>query len=260
MRTTHYKTKYKLVKRILIVDDNAINRKYARTVLKAGAWHIEEVESGESALLLLEKESFDLILMDIQMPGMDGFECLKRIREDFPHIDSPVLAVTAFSNEKERNAFSEAGFQALITKPIKPSELRSAVTTWLSSSDHKEYSIIHKAEKADRIIDISVYEDLKRYTRSDSVIDIYEEFENETSDFLEQLNFLVPAKNYPEILSILHTIKGNAGSLGLLVLADHTRQMEGKLKEAHYENLIEDFDLLKGQFSSFVDNYKKLLK
>ncbi|MCE7996748.1 MAG: response regulator [Roseivirga sp.] len=249
-----------MVKRILIVDDNAINRKYARSVLKVGLWHIEEVESGEAALQLLAKESFDLILMDIQMPGMDGFECLKRIRADFPHISCPVLAVTAFSSGRERSAFSEAGFQALITKPIKPSELRNAVTEWLSSSDHKAHLIIHKEEKTDQIIDISVYEDLKRYTRSDSVIDIYEEFEKETSDFLEQLNFLVPAKNYPEILSILHTIKGNAGSLGLLILANHTRQMEGKLKEAHYENLMGDFDLLKGQFSSFVDNYKRLLK
>lgn len=249
-----------MVKRILIVDDNAINRKYALSVLKDGGWQIDEVEDGESALLLLANESFDLILMDIQMPGMDGFECLRRIRNDHPDMNCPILAVTAFSNEQEREAFSEAGFQALITKPIKPSELRGAVTEWLSTSHDKPELIIHKEEKTDQILDLSVYEDLKKFTRSEDITEIYEEFENETSDFLEQLNFLVPAKNYPEILSILHTIKGNAGSLGLLILADHTRQMEGKLKEAQDENLITDFDLLKGHFSIFVDNYKRLLK
>ncbi|GAB5524167.1 MAG: hypothetical protein Roseis2KO_20390 [Roseivirga sp.] len=249
-----------MVKKILIVDDNAINRKYALSVLKHGGWQIEEVEDGESALSLLANESFDLILMDIQMPGMDGFECLRRIRKDHADMHCPVLAVTAFSNEQDRDAFSQAGFQALITKPIKPSELRGAVAEWLSSGDDKRELIIHKEEKTDQIIDLSVYEDLKKFTRSEDITDIYEEFENETSDFLEQLNFLVPAKNYPEILSILHTIKGNAGSLGLLILADHTRQMEGKLKEAQYENLISDFDLLKGHFSIFVDNYKRLLK
>lgn len=249
-----------MVKRILIVDDNAINRKYARSVLKAGDWHVEEVDSGESALALLATVSFDLILMDIQMPGMDGFECLKRIRRDFPQKHCPILAVTAFSNEQERNTFAQAGFQTLITKPIKPSELRNSVTEWLSSTQDKSYKIIHKEEPIDQIIDLSVYKDLQKYTRSEDIIDLYEEFEKETSHFLGQLNFLVPAKNYPEILSILHTIKGNSGSLGLLVLADHTRLMEGKLKEAQYENLIEDFDLLKGQFSNFVDNYKRLLK
>jgi CheY-like chemotaxis protein/HPt (histidine-containing phosphotransfer) domain-containing protein len=249
-----------LTKRILIVDDNATNRKYARSVLKNTGWQIEEVEDGESALRLLAHSSIDLILMDIQMPGMDGFECLKRIQEDLPHLDCPVLAVTAFSSERDRNAFSEAGFKALIPKPIRPTELRAAVADWLSSSGGKISPIISKEEKTDQIIDISVYEDLKKFTRSDSVIEIYEEFENETSDFIGKLNFLVPAKNYPEILSILHTIKGNAGSLGLLVLADHTRQMEGKLKEARYKNLLEDFDLLKREFSNFVDNYKRLLK
>lgn len=249
-----------MVKRILIVDDNAINRKYALTVLKSGGWQMEEVENGESALLLLARQPVDLILMDIQMPGMDGFECLKRIRADFPDLQCPVLAVTAFSNERDRNAFSEAGFQALITKPIKPSELRNAVTQWLGDRGSASSQIISKEEKTDQIIDLSVYEDLKKFTRSDDISDIYQDFENETSDFIEQLNFLVPAKNYPEILSILHTIKGNAGSLGLLVLADHTRQMEARLKEAQYEYLIEDFDLLSGHFSIFVDNYKRLLK
>lgn len=260
MRIARCKTNYKLVKRILIVDDNAINRKYALSVLRSGGWQIEEVEDGESALILLEKEYFDLILMDIQMPGMDGFECLRRIRKDFPEHNCPVLAVTAFSNEQDREAFMEAGFQALITKPIKPSELRNAVTQWLAEQSDSPRIIINKQEKTDQIIDISVYEDLKKFTRSDDIIDIYEEFEMETSDFLEQLNFLVPAKNYPEILSILHTIKGNAGSLGLLVLASHSRQMEGKLKEAQYENLIEDFDLLKKHYGTFVDNYKRILK
>lgn len=249
-----------MVKRILIIDDNAINRKYARSVLRSGDWQMEEVENGESALALLSSASFDLILMDIQMPGMDGFECLRRIRQDLPHLQCPILAVTAFSNQRERNSFSEAGFSALITKPIKPSELRNAVTDWLSPTGDESIEITSKQESTDQIIDLSVYEDLKKFTRTDDIIDIYKEFENETSDFLEQLNFLVPAKNYLEILSILHTIKGNAGSLGLIVLADHTRQMEEKLKEAQYENLVEDFNLLKVQFGNFVDNYKRLLK
>lgn len=247
-------------KRILIVDDNAINRKYARSVLTHGNWHIEEVDNGLSAIDALAKDSYDLILMDIQMPGMDGFECLRRIQEDFPDFQNPILAVTAFSNEQEQDAFSNAGFNALITKPIKPSVLRAAVTEWLSSPDTKNSQIIHKQDDNGQIIDLSVYEDLKKFTRSEDIIDIYEEFENETSGFIEQLKFLVPAKNYPEILSILHTIKGNAGSLGLIILADRTRQTEGKLKAGQYESLTEDFNLLQRFFSDFVDNYKRLLK
>lgn len=256
----HYcKPNHKLTKRILIVDDNAVNRKYARAVLKADHLDITEAEDGEEALECIALQHFDLVLMDIQMPGMDGFECLQKIRQDFPNVSCPVLAITAFSNERERSEFTTAGFQTLIPKPIRASELKSEVDKWLGIGETTDFNKKPDNTDTGEIIDFSVYEDLKRHIRSDSIIDIYEEFESETSGFVEQLNFLVPAKNYPEILSILHTIKGNAGSLGIFILADHTRQMEEKLRKTRYGDLDHDFDLLKEQFSNFVENYRRIL-
>lgn len=247
-----------MAKRILIVDDNAVNRKYARAVLGSEQWHISEVEDGESALEQLEEEHFDLVLMDIQMPGMDGFECLKHIQTNLPKVTCPILAVTAFSSDREREKFAQAGFMSLIPKPIKASDFKAEVARWLDTEQEADTSEL-KGISDGPLIDMALYEDLKRHIRSENIIDIYEEFETETSGFIEQLNFLVPAKNYPEILSILHTIKGNAGSLGIFFLADHTRQMEEKLREKRYQDLDQDFDLLKKGFGMYVEGYRKLL-
>ena len=254
-----HKPNHKLVKRILIVDDNAVNRKYAKGLLKAPDLEITEVEDGARALEEFASQHFDMVLMDIQMPGMDGFECLKLIRENYPDKYCPILAVTAFSNDRERHEFTEAGFQSLIPKPIKPSDLKSEVKHWLSEGNEAEDLPVAETAKGNGLIDMDFYEGLKKHIRSDTLIDIYEEYERETKGFMSQLNFLVPAKNYPEILSILHTIKGNAGSLGIFTMADHTRQMEGALREGIYTNLEQDFDLLKVQFSNFVENYRRLL-
>lgn len=240
------------------MDDNAVNRKYARALLRASHLSITEVEDGEKAIEAFSKEGFDLILMDIQMPGMDGFECLRRIREEFPDAYCPVLAVTAFSNDHERSEFSQAGFQALVPKPIIPAELKAEVDKWLNL-EHTDQQENSPGSTTLELIDLSVYDSLKRHIRSDTVIDIYEEFESETRGFMDQLKFLVPAKNYPEILSILHTIKGNAGSLGIKILEDHTRQMEGKMRGKIFEDVTKDFDLLQKHFSDFVNNYKLLL-
>ena len=248
-----------MAKRILIVDDNAVNRKYARAVLKAEHLTIDEVEDGEKALEAVARQVYHLVLMDIQMPGMDGFECMKRMRADHPEANCPILAVTAFSNDREYEEFTAAGFQSLVPKPIRPAELKAEVNKWLEIAENRDFGNTTPSTKANGVIDLSLYEDLKKHIRSDTVIEIYEEYEKETKSFIEQLNFLVPAKNYPEILSILHTIKGNAGSLGIFNMADHTRQMEGKLREAHYEDLNRDFNLLKVQFSDFVDQYRRLL-
>jgi len=256
---TKHKPNHKLVKRILIVDDNAVNRKYAKGLLKAEDLEIVEVEDGPSAIEMYGQQHFDLVLMDIQMPGMDGFECLRTIREKYPNDYSPILAVTAFSSDREKHEFMDAGFQALIPKPIKPADLKASVKHWLTGAQAATPKESTEEVQGEFIIDMKFYEDLKKHIRSDTLIDIYEEYEKETKGFLEQLNFLVPAKNYPEILSILHTIKGNAGSLGIFNMADHTQQMEGALREGSYSNLEHNFDLLKVQFSDFVDNYRRLL-
>ena len=100
-------------KSILIVEDNDLNRKFFENLI-GQIWEFESALNGREAIEKLEKRDFDLILMDIQMPEIDGITALKRIREKNLSL-SPVIAVTAFADESERDSFLSQGFDGFIT-------------------------------------------------------------------------------------------------------------------------------------------------
>jgi len=112
--------------KILIVEDNALNMKLARDILEAKGHSVIAAENGEEGVAAAIENVPDLILMDIQMPGIDGFEALARIREKSEIASIPVIAFTASVTTSDRSKVTEAGFDAFISKPI---DLKSFVTT-----------------------------------------------------------------------------------------------------------------------------------
>ena len=108
--------------KILIVDDNALNRDMVCFILKDMGVSFRPVGSGPEAIELLKKENFDVILMDLQMPGMDGKETTKRIRTDL-QLTVPVIALTAFSQASEKQKCLDAGMDAYLSKPVREKEL-----------------------------------------------------------------------------------------------------------------------------------------
>ena len=105
------------MKKIAIVDDYADDRLLAR-VLLGERYEILEYPSGEAALERMAADAPDLILLDIGLPGLSGFEVLKRLREDPALREVPVVAYTAVGTSVDRGRFLEAGFQELIGKPV----------------------------------------------------------------------------------------------------------------------------------------------
>lgn len=106
---------------VLIVEDNHINRTLIGALLETFGLRFQTAASGEEALQMLEKDSFDIVLMDIRMPGMDGLEATRRIRAlDGAAAALPVIALTAQAEPAERERILEAGLDALVAKPIEP--------------------------------------------------------------------------------------------------------------------------------------------
>ncbi|HEX6249268.1 MAG TPA: response regulator [Nocardioidaceae bacterium] len=105
-------------RRILVVEDNPKNLKLVRDVLVHSGYDVVEATTGEDGVRLAGETSPDLILMDLQLPGIDGAEALRRIRagEDTPRV--PVVAVTAFAMDDDRQRAFDAGFNGYIEKPI----------------------------------------------------------------------------------------------------------------------------------------------
>jgi CheY-like chemotaxis protein len=106
------------MRRTLVVDDNAVNRKLAVALLKRRGWHTEEAESGLKALQMLENGVFDSVLLDISMPELDGEEVCRRIRAHANWAGLRVVAYTAHAMESEKQRIMQAGFDDIVIKPI----------------------------------------------------------------------------------------------------------------------------------------------
>jgi CheY-like chemotaxis protein len=114
-------------RQVLVVEDNEKNMKLVRDVLRATGYTTLEATTGEDAVELAQAREPALVLMDVQLPGIDGLEALRRLRQDELTASIPVLAVTAQAMSGDRERFLEAGFDGYLSKPIDIAELIQVV-------------------------------------------------------------------------------------------------------------------------------------
>jgi two-component system cell cycle response regulator DivK len=112
---------------VLIVEDNEKNMKLARDILQAKGYKTVEAETGEEGVKLAKERKPDLVLMDIQLPGISGIEAFRQIREEAATAKIPVVALTASVTPTDRSQISAAGFDAFISKPISLKEFVETV-------------------------------------------------------------------------------------------------------------------------------------
>ena len=122
------------MEKVLIVDDNRASRDLIRAILKPVRCNTIEASNGQQALDLLCHERPDLVLLDIDMPGLDGLTVVKTIRQDAAFASLPVVAVTAFAMEGDREKALAAGFTAYVTKPVRAAILRQQVRQLLGTA------------------------------------------------------------------------------------------------------------------------------
>ncbi len=127
---------------VLLVEDNKINQQVAREILALVGVEVDIADNGAVALEMIEKSSFDVILMDLQMPEMDGYEATRRIRADKRFDDMPIIAMTAHALQSEREKCLAAGMNDHVTKPVDPDRLCTVLAEWASRKK--------KAPKPDR--------------------------------------------------------------------------------------------------------------
>ena len=119
---------------VLIVEDNEKNMKLARDILMAKGYATLEAVTGEEGVKLAKEKLPDLILMDIQRPGINGIEAFKQIRAHEPTARVPVIAVTASVTPTDRSEISAAGFDAFISKPINLKEFVETVKRFIEAA------------------------------------------------------------------------------------------------------------------------------
>ena len=126
--------------KILLAEDNIINQKLAITLIKKTGLSVDVANDGLSALQELEKGYFDLVLMDVQMPNMDGYTATNKIRNELKLLDLPIVAMTANAMKGDREKCLAAGMDDYISKPITPEDLYRVLDKWLNAQKSKSLS------------------------------------------------------------------------------------------------------------------------
>lgn len=119
------------VHRVLVVEDNPLNLKLVRDVLTASGYEVVPAITGEEGVSLAASCRPDLVLMDLQLPDFDGYEALRRLREDAALATVPVVAVTAFAMREDRERARTSGFDGYLEKPISIRELPAQVGAFI---------------------------------------------------------------------------------------------------------------------------------
>jgi two-component system sensor histidine kinase/response regulator len=121
--------------RILLAEDNVVNQRVAAGVLERKGHHVTVVGNGREAVAAMETQSFDLVLIDVQMPDMDGFEATRLIRQRERETGrrTPIVAMTAYAMKGDKERCLEAGMDDYLSKPINSKELLARVDTIIAA-------------------------------------------------------------------------------------------------------------------------------
>ncbi|MFM7015445.1 MAG: response regulator [Bacteroidota bacterium] len=203
--------------RVLLVEDNDINLQLAEELLSDVGVHYTAARNGLEAVEKVNTESFDAVLMDIQMPEMDGLTATKKIREDKRKNNLPIIAMTAHALKGEKEKSIAAGMNDHITKPIDPTVLYKALIKYVKGVDvnqnatavTKEHKFILEIEGLD------VKEGLNRIGgKVDSYKKLLETFVRNYESTAQVLIQFTTENNLKELAPLLHTISGVCGNIG----------------------------------------------
>ena len=207
--------------RILLAEDNTVNQQIALLVLESMGYRADVASNGLEAVAAVASLPYDVVLMDVQMPEMDGLEATRQIRARPPSTGAPhIIAMTANAMQGDREACLAAGMDNYLAKPIRPEELAVALTKAPSHAD---------ASAAAVVLDSAALERLRAIAPSAEMFDrLVVSFLDNGASLLVQLAEAVGSDDIAVLLRASHTLKSNAASFGATELAELCGALEAK--------------------------------
>jgi two-component system sensor histidine kinase/response regulator len=218
---------------ILLAEDNPMNQKLAVTLLKKAGYLVDAVEDGRMAIEAVKRRAYDLILMDVQMPEMNGFEATQAIRaREGEAKHTPIIAMTAHAMKGDRERCLQAGMDDYISKPIEPQELFDAIEKWTKSQDSEKDLLPQKSELAlsehiEPVEPIDLESALRRFEGDKEFFkEMIQEFSSYVPKQLEKLAEAIKTGEAKVVEREAHSLKGAAGNLGAKPMADLALRLE----------------------------------
>lgn len=249
---------------ILLVEDNDINRLYAGSILKMWGCPFDTAENGEVAIEKFKNSHFDLILMDIQMPVMDGFETTKAIRQwNSEKSKIPIVALTANATQKDVEKCISLGMNDCLTKPFTQEDLLKVLDKYLGNKFNVIGSEkINPRKSSSEKVDFSYLEKVSGNNK-EFIKEIAEAFLKSIPTSIQELDKYSEYENWPDVARVAHKIKPSITLLGVHNLKDKIVQLEdeaksrknpwliNKLSKEICSELIETMDAIKTHINSY---------
>ncbi len=242
---------------ILLAEDSIVNQKVALKILENLGYRADVVNNGQEALKALESLPYDLVLMDVQMPLMDGLEATRVIRDESSAVlnhDIPVIAMTAHAMQKYRDKCLEAGMNDYVTKPIQPEKLAAAMEQWTPSARvSPEPGEQAEEENRDRaVFEGSVF--LDRLGGDESLAEeILEIFLHDAPRQIKALKGALDNSDADMVRLQAHTLKGASANIGASSFRDVAYQIETAGKDGDLAMAGMRFEKIEGEFEMFKE-------
>ncbi len=220
--------------RVLVVDDVDMNRALVASLLSSAGHRVDTAESGEAARAAVAANDYDLVLMDLRMPGMDGFEATAEIRKlPEPKCTLPVVAVTAAATKHEIEQCRAAGMADHLAKPIDKGRLLACVERWASGkrAPASERAVASIPAAADQAIDKTVLDELEAALGGEKVAQYIDSLMSIVRSAIAQIRHFEHQGGDDTLASELHKLVGAAGNFGLLGVSGLARDLEQSLRE-----------------------------
>ncbi len=244
--------------RLLLAEDNPMNQKLAIALLKRAGYWVDAVENGKMVAEALKRKNYDLILMDVQMPEMDGLEATQAIRKtEGNERHTPIIAMTAHAMKGDRERCLRAGMDGYISKPIEPQELLDAIKKWTACADSQGVTVEQEKLQEDARLEGIPIDIESALTRFDGDKKFFEEMLEEFLNYMPRLlNILSQVTREGDAEGVereAHSIKGAAGNLGARGIADLALKLELQGRTGDLAHAQEMLDNLRTEFKRFEE-------
>lgn len=228
--------------KVLVAEDNRINQVIAQRLIEALGVQVEVVSDGEAAVAAAQTGGFDVVLLDCQMPKLDGFEAARRIRR-LPGAAGrvPIVAVTASVLPSDHEQCALAGMDQILLKPLHAEDLRQAILRRLPASRRNTSEIVAVTKHPELpVIDVSVLADLKRAGGREVVRTVIALFEESASESAAELR--AAQQDMLTLAQLAHRQRGTAGSVGARSLAASLSRLENAAHAGQAEHVAAALD------------------
>ena len=255
---------------VLLVEDNALNQEVAVGLLAEANLNVEIAENGQEALDMLDKRDYDVVLMDVQMPVMDGYTATREIRKQQRFEKLPILAMTANAMQQDYDACMASGMNDHIAKPIDPRDLFGKLLKWVQPKSGKKNNAGTKKPAASKTkvkvalpkidgvdVELGLRRVLGKLPRYIKMLHSYvASQEHAPASIREALD----VRDYETAERLAHTAKGVAGNIGATELQATAAVLERLIKEKSDDKLIEpQLALFAGSLAKVVEHIKVAL-